>query len=102
MLRTVRFLVTATALAVIAPLTAAHATARAGAPVPVAQDSTKKDKPVTPKQVGKNVRSETHRVGARTRDEAHKIGTQTNKQAKRTGKSVEKLVSRKARHDMTR
>jgi hypothetical protein len=59
------------------------------------------DKPVTPKQVGKNVQSETHRVGNRTRDAAHKAGNQTEAQAHRTGKALKKVVSRKARHDST-
>ena len=57
--------------------------------------------PVTPEQVGKNVRSETHRVGNRTQDAVHKAGKQTEAQAHRTGKSLKKVVSRKARHDTT-
>jgi hypothetical protein len=80
MIRSLRILASTAALAIALPVAA-----RA------------QDQPVTPKQVAKNVQSETHRVGNRTRDEAHKVGKQTNAQAKRTGKSLARLVSRKAR-----
>lgn len=59
----------------------------------------KNDPPVTPEQVGKNIRSETHRDANRTQDAVRKAGNQTEAQAHRTGKSLKKLVSRKARHD---
>lgn len=80
MLRSLRILATTTALAALTTVAGAQ------------------DKPVTVKQVAKNVQSEVHRAGARTRDAAHKAGTQTNKQAKRTGKSVARAVSRDARN----
>jgi len=79
MLRSFRLLVASVAVAAI-PL-AAHA----------------QDKPLTVKQVAKNVQSEAHRTGARARDAAHKAGKQTNKQAQRTGKSAARVVSRDAR-----
>jgi cell pole-organizing protein PopZ len=64
---------------------------------PLPSPSVNSDKPVTPKQVGKNVQSETHRAGNNVRDAAHNAGKQTQAQAHRTGKSLKKLVSRKAR-----
>jgi hypothetical protein len=64
---------------------------------PVPNPTVDSDKPVTPKQVGKNVQSETHRAGNNVRDAAHNAGNQTEAQAQRTGKSLKKLVSRKAR-----
>ena len=86
MLRTLRILATATTFAALA---GAAGTARA-------QDTT--DKPVTLKQVGKNIRSETHRAAARTEDAVRKAGNQTEKQAQRTGKSAARVVSRDARN----
>ena len=80
MLRSIRILTTATAFAALAGVAGAQ------------------DKPLTVKQVAKNVQSEAHRAGARTRDAAHKAGTQTNKQAQRTGKSAARVVSRDARN----
>ena len=79
MLRTLRILATATTFAALA---GAAGTARA-------QDTT--DKPVTLKQVGKNIRSETHRAAARTQDAVRKAGNQTEKQAQRTGKFDDEL-----------
>jgi len=61
----------------------------------------KDEPPVTPEQVGKNVRSETHRAANRTEDAVRKAGNQTEAQAHRTGKALKKVVSRKARHDTT-
>jgi hypothetical protein len=80
MLRSLRILTSAVALAALVPI-AAQA----------------QDKPVTPKQVAKNIQSETHRVGRRLRDETHKVGHQTNKQTQRAGKSAARVVSRDAR-----
>lgn len=80
MLRSLRLLAASAAIAAL-PM-AAHA----------------QDKPLTVKQVAKNVQSEVHRAGARTRDAAHKAGRQTNVQAKRTGKSVARVVSGDARN----
>ena len=82
MLRTLRIFATATAFAALA-----GAASTAGA----------QDKPVTLKQVGKNIRSETHRAAARTQDAVRKAGNQTEKQAQRTGKSAARVVSGKAR-----
>jgi hypothetical protein len=78
MLRSLRVLAAGVAIAVVAP---------AGA----------QDKPLTLKQVGKNVRSEVHRAGARTEDAVRKAGNQTEKQAQRTGKSLARTVSSDAR-----
>lgn len=77
-----RSIATAAALAVAVPA-AAHA----------------QDKPVTPKQVGKNIRSEVHRLTNRTQDAVRKAGNQTEAQAHRTGKSMERVVSRDERRE---
>lgn len=79
MLRSLRILATTAALAAIVPAAGAQ------------------DKPLTLKQVGKNIRSEVHRAGARTEDAVRKAGNQTEAQAHRTGKSVARVVSRDAR-----
>lgn len=79
MLRSLRIFATATAFAALAGAAGAQ------------------DKPVTIKQIGKNVRSEVHRAGARTEDAVRKAGNQTEKQAQRTGKSAARVVSGKAR-----
>ena len=79
MLRTLRVLAAATAVAVVVP---------AGA---------QEKKPLTVKQVAKNVQAEAHRVGNRAEDAVRKAGNQTEKQAQRTGKSVARVVSRDAR-----
>jgi hypothetical protein len=79
MLRSLRVLATTAALAAIVP---------AGA---------QENKPLTVKQVAKNVQAEARRVGNRTEDVVRKAGNQTEKQAQRTGKSVARVVSRDAR-----
>jgi hypothetical protein len=81
MLRNLRIFATATALCALS--------ATAGA-----QDK----KPLTIKQVAKNVQAEAHRAGNRTEDAVRKAGNQTEKQAQRTGKSAARVVSRDARN----
>jgi hypothetical protein len=81
MLRNLRIFATATALCALS--------ATAGA-----QDK----KPLTIKQVAKNVQAEAHRAGNRTEDAVRKAGNQTEKQAQRTGKSAARAVSRDARN----
>lgn len=81
MLRNLRILATATAFAAL--------TASAEA-----QDR----KPLTIKQVAKNVQAEARRAGNRTEDVVRKAGNQTEKQAQRTGKSAARAVSRDARN----
>lgn len=74
-------------LRIVAACAALAATLPAGA----------QDKPLTVKQVAKNVQAEARRVGNRTEDVVRKAGNQTEKQAQRTGKSVARVVSRDAR-----
>jgi hypothetical protein len=63
------------------------ATAQSGA----SQD--KDDKPVTPRQVGKNVQAESKRVYKRSEKAVRKAGKDTKKQTQRTGKHVARTVS---------
>ena len=86
---------------------AAPLAARAGAPLsppPRAQqqDSTK-HKPLTPKQVRKNVAAETKRVAKRTDKTVTKAAGDTKRQAHRTKKQVHRLAKkqREAAKDTT-
>ena len=80
-----------------AALTLAVGAASALPAAAFAQDP--QDKPVTPRQVAKNVHAESKRVYKRSEKAVRKAGKQTEKQAQRTARQAERTVSRDARRE---
>lgn len=86
---------------------AAPLAARASAPAPLPPEGQQQDsthhKPLTPRQVGKNVAAETKRVAKRTDKALTKAAGDTKRQAHRTKKQVHRLAKkqREAAKDTT-